>query len=209
MALLSGSIRPCCDSQCEHHRSRNGSRGDVNLEVSSMLPGMPGTTRSASGTRHQTVAVTWAGSPTPTLVNCLVSTCTTGLQSRPSALSAAWALDSAAASAAPGVTTAAGGLDRQGAPVLLGAGHGPAGATNFSTGAAATWLMLIARPGTKVGTWPVTLIWMVVGVLPRSVADGPSRYPEASWRANASAACGPAPGAAPRTRAASTPWRAA
>ncbi len=46
---------------------------------------------------------------------------------------------------------------------------------NFSVGACTTWLTWMARPGTNVGTWPVTLIWTVVDVLPLLVADAPSR----------------------------------
>src|SRR5260370_24377673 len=249
-------IRLRCDSHCEHHRSRNGSSGDVNVYLSSLLPGMPGTTRSDSGTRHKTVAVTVAGTPTPTVLNWVVSTCTTGLQFRPSRLSAARALDSAAACAAPGVreidacraaARAAASTDpwaievRPAAiirprrkritgarttsssaalpasrpqlrgeigtvlPFCSGPGQRPPGATNFSAGARTTWLMLMATPGTNVGTWPLTLLWLVRAVLPWSVAAGPSREPEALLRAKAPAAPGPAPGTALRPRAAATP----
>ena len=43
---------------------------------------------------------------------------------------------------------------------------------NFSTGACTLWLTSMTRPGTNVGTWPVTVIWIVVAVLPAPVAAG-------------------------------------
>ena len=62
------------------------------------------------------------------------------------------------------------------APPVHGAGHG---AVNLSTGPWATWLILIGTPGTRLGTWPVTVISMVVAVLPAGWPPGPSRYPDA------------------------------
>ena len=129
----------------------------MNVELSSMLPGMPGTTRSASGTRHETVAVTWAGSPTLAGLNCLVSRFTTGLQSRPSALSAAWALDLAAA--------------RQGvdAARVHGAapGAGPQAALAFARHDASGYLL--GPSATDLGSTPTTIQIRVTGHVPTFV----------------------------------------
>jgi len=75
---------------------RYGSSGEVNFALSLFEPGTPGTRRSESGTAQLTDALTWAGWPGEVLNPGSSRSLTTGLQCRPSARRAAFALESAA-----------------------------------------------------------------------------------------------------------------
>src|SRR5262249_13869465 len=87
--------------------------------------------------------------------------------------------------------------------------EGSPSATNLSTGAVTTSVILITAHGTSEGARPDTVILTVVAVLPREFADTRVRYPGAADRAKATAASAPGPGGNFAVLATSAPCLAA
>lgn len=95
-------------------------------------------------------------------------------------------------------------------PKLTSANGGSPSATNRSTGAVTTSVILMTFHGTSEGARPETEILTVVAVLPRAVADTWVRKPGAADLAKATAAAAPGPGGCLDVLATSAPcWAAA